>query len=161
MKKRSLEIDEDISFQHKEWIAQRIGVVVLSLFVLTALFGLTGISGPLSHGEAGNGVLHVEYDRVVRRGAKARMKLHLRAPSPGEVRFWVSAPYLEEVTVERVVPEVELQTVERDRHVYAVRAGSPDVAISLDIQHNTAGVIGGEIGIIDGPSVRFTQLSLF
>ena len=40
MKKRSLEIDEDIEFQRREWFAHRIGIALLTLFVLGALLRL-------------------------------------------------------------------------------------------------------------------------
>ena len=163
MKKRSLQIDEDITFQRKEWIAQRIGVVALSLFVLGALFGLTGKSGPLSHGEAGdrNGALHVEYDRIVRRGAQAYLKLHVRSTAPGDLQFWISTPYLRDVTIEKIVPEPDAEGVETERHVYALRAGTRDVTIAFEIEHRTIGLVHGEIGIVGGPAVRFTQWSLF
>ncbi len=54
------------------------------------------MGGPMSHAEAGEreGPLFVEYERFVRRGAKARMQLRFRSDPPGFIQFWVSAPYL-------------------------------------------------------------------
>ena len=68
--------------------------------------------------------LHVEYERVVRRGATATLTLHLRSRAPGDVRFWVSAPYLQDVTIEGIVPQPDIVSVEHERHVYAIHAGS-------------------------------------
>jgi len=163
MKKRSLEIDDDIEFQRKEWIAQRVGIGLLSLFVLGALLGLTGVGGPLSHGEAGdrNGAIHVEYERYVRRGAMSTITLHLRGNPTNDVQFWVSAPYFEHVRIETIVPEPVLLFVDKARHVYAIRSGSPEVTITLEIEHKTVGTVEGEVGLIGGPSLRFTQLSIF
>lgn len=165
MKKRTLEIDEDIVFQRKEWMAQRVGVALLFLFVLGALLGLTGVGGPLSHGEAGdrNAALHVEYERVVRRGAPVTLTLHLRSRAPGNVRFWISAPYLQDITIDGFVPQPEIVSVEQERHVYAIPAGSgsSEITVTLEVEHKTIGRIQGEVGLIDGPSVRFSQLSLF
>jgi hypothetical protein len=160
---RTLEIDEDIAFQRKEWLAHRIGVALLFLFVLGALLGLTGGGGILSHGEAGDrrGAVHVEYERVVRRGTPATLTLHLRRSAPGNIRFWVSAPYLQDVTIEGFVPQPDILSVERERHVYAIPAGSSEVTVTLEVEHKTIGRIHGEVGLIDGPSARFTQLSLF
>ena len=111
---RTLEIEEDINFQRKEWAFQRIGVAVLFLLVLAALLGLTGMGGPASHAEAGErgGPLFVEYERFVRRGAKARMTLHFRSDPPGFIQFWVSAPYLDDVIVNSVAPIPQTVTVE-------------------------------------------------
>jgi hypothetical protein len=163
MKKRTLQIDEDIDFQRREWKAQRFGVALLSLFVLSAALGLTGMSGPLNHGQVGEPTddIDVEYDRVVRRGATANLTLHLRGHAAKEVQFWLSAPYLEALTVDRVVPQPVAESVERDRHVYTVHAGSREITIRLEAKHKTIGRIHGEIGLIGGASVSFTQWSLF
>ena len=163
MKKRTLQIDEDIDFQRKEWMVQRAGVALLSLFVLGALLGLTGVSGPFVHGEVGDRArgIHIEYDRVVRRGANANLTLHLRSNATGEIQFWVAAPYLEEVTVEKVIPHPETESAEGDRHVYTIHAGSPEITVRMQAEHTTIGRVHGEIGIVGGASVRFTQWSLF
>lgn len=161
-KPRSLEIDEDVAFQQKEWIFQRIGVAALFLFVLAAFLGLTGMGGPLSHGEAGdsNGPLHVEYERFVRRGSFSKLTLHVRGAT-GAIRFWVSAPYLEQVQIDSIVPRPDLESVETNRHLYVIRAGSPDVTVTLNVEHEKAGRVEAEVGLVDGPSVRFTQFSIF
>ena len=161
-KPRSLEIDEDLHFQQKEWFFQRIGVALLFLFVLAALFGFTGMGGPMSHGEAGEpgGPVHVEYERFVRRGGLSTVKLHLRT-APGDVRFWVSAPYFEHVRINSVAPTPELVTVETDRHVYLIRSGSPDITVILMVEHEAAGTLDAEVGLVGGPSVRFSQLAIF
>jgi hypothetical protein len=120
------------------------------------------MGGPLSKGEAGErgGPLQVEYERFVRRGGLSTMKLHLNH-APGDVRFWVAAPYFEHVRIESVAPAPELVAVETGRHIYTIRAGSPDVTITLKVEHEAAGILDGEVGIVDGPSVRFTQLAFF
>lgn len=162
-KDRSIEIDEDLGFQRKEWLFQRIGVVFVGVFVIAALLGLTGMGGPLSHASAGEagGPLHLEYERFVRRGAKATMKLHVRSDPPGFIQFWVSAPFLEGVIVDSVAPVPQTVTVEGARHVYTIRAASPDVTITVEMEHQTFGTLEGEVGIVGGPSVSFTQLALF
>lgn len=162
-KKRSIEIDEDLTFQRKEWFAQRVGITLLSLFVIAALLGLTGSGGVLNHATAGQrgGAVYVEYERVVRSGTPATMTLHLHNDPPGFIQFWVSAPYLADVNVESVSPMPQTVTVEESRHVYTIRAASPDVAITLEMEHKTWGRLEGEVGIVGGPSVRFSQLSLF
>jgi hypothetical protein len=161
-KPRTLEIDEDLHFQQKEWFFQRIGVALLCLFVVAALLGFTGISGPMSRGVAGErgSPLHVEYERFVRRGGRSTVKLHLRS-APGDVRFWVSAAYFEHVRIDSVAPTPELVSVETDRHVYLIRSGSTDVTITLDVEHEAVGTLDAEVGLVGGPSVGFSQLAIF
>lgn len=52
-KRRDLDIDEDLNFQNKEWLVQRVGTWLLFAVVLGAALGLTGMGGPLSKGQAG------------------------------------------------------------------------------------------------------------
>lgn len=161
-KRRTLDIDEDIQFQQKEWFFQRIGIAVLFAFVIAALLGFTGMGGPMSRGEAGErgSPLHVEYARFVRRGGSSTVKLHLRV-APGDVRFWVAAPYFEHVRIDSVAPTPELVAVEKDRHVYLIRAGSPEVTVTLEVAHQSAGTLNAQLGLVDGPSVRFSQFAIF
>jgi hypothetical protein len=163
MKKRTLEIDEDVAFQRREWFWQRIGMALLSLLVVGALLGLTGSGGPLSHGEAGDpdGAVRVEYERVVRRGARATVKLRLRSSAPGAIQFWVSAPYFEHVKIDTVVPHPVGVSFEQDRYVYTLRAGSAEATVTMHPEHLTIGWIEAELGIVGGPSARFSQVSLF
>ena len=37
----------------------------------------------------------------------------------------------------------------------------PEITVTLEVEHKTIGRIHGEVGLIGGPSVRFSQLSLF
>ena len=158
----SLQIDEDINFQRKEWTFQRVGVGVLFLFVIGALLGLTGMGGLFARGEAGDasGAVRVEYERVVRRGSFSRITVRFHT-TPGPVRFWVGTPYLERVNIDSVVPVPESVSVEENRHVYVIRAGSPDVFVTLNVKHDRAGTLQGEVGLVDGPSAHFSQLSIF
>src|SRR5688572_13697292 len=161
-KRRDLEIDEDLEFQQKEWRAQRIGFALLISFVLAALLGVTGMGGPLSHATAGDrsAAVFVEFERFVRRGAMSTIRLHLRA-NPGAVRFWVSAPYFEHVRVESVMPQPEIVSADAQRHVYTIRSGSPEVIVTLEIEHQSVGRIDVAVGLVDGPSVQFSQRALF
>lgn len=162
-KPRSLEIEEDLQFQRKEWLFQRIGVALVCALVIAAALGFTGMGGPASHAAAGErgGPLYLEYERFVRRGAKATMKLHFHSDPPGFIQFWVSAPYLRDVIVDSVAPVPQTVTVEDSRHVYTIRAASPDVTVTVEMEHQTFGRLEGEVGIVGGATLSFQQLSLF
>ncbi len=160
--RRDLQIDDDPEFQKKEWRAQRIGIALLALLVAAAAAGLTGMGGPLNDAEAGRqgDPVFVEFERVVRQGATSTMTVHLHH-APGVVKFWVSAPYLENVRIASIDPEPERVVVEQSRQVYEVQAGSADVEITFVIEHVTVGRLDAEIGLVDGPSVRLGQWALF
>jgi hypothetical protein len=162
-KKRTIQLDDDLAFQRKEWLGQRIGIAVLSLFVIAALLGLTGSGGVLSHATAGErgGAVYVEYERFVRRGADATMTLRFHSDPPGFIQFWIAAPYLAHVQIESVSPVPQSVTVEESRLVYTIRAASPDIEVTLHMVHKTWGRHEGEVGIVAGPSARFSQISVF
>ena len=162
-KGRTIEIEEDLAFQRKEWFWQRVGIVLLSLFVLAALLGVTGAGGPLANGDIADpsGRIRVEYARIVRREAVTELRIHLQSDPPGFIQFWIDAPYLEFVNVISIEPEPQTSTVENERHVYTVRAGSSGVTVALETKHARAGRFQGSIGIVNGPSVRFSQFSWF
>jgi hypothetical protein len=163
MTKRTIEIDEDPSFQTREWVAQRVGLGVLALFLIAAVLGFTGSGGPFSHAETSDasGALRVEYDPIVRRGARSTITLHLRGGQPGLRSFWFSTDYVNGIDVETVVPDPEAVTAEGDRYVYTIRATGPDAAVTVHLRPARVGWIDVDVGVVDGPSVRFHQTSLF
>ena len=67
------------------------------------------------------------------------------------MQFWVSAPYFRNVVVESVAPTPSLVSVERERHVYTIRAGAPEVTVMLHVDHTTAGRIEAEVGLVGWP----------
>ena len=62
-----LQIDEDMEFQRRSWIVQRIGWAIFALVILLAALGLFG-DGILSDTKAGQeeGALWLEYPRFER-----------------------------------------------------------------------------------------------
>lgn len=159
---RDLHIEEDLRFQRKEWVVQRIGMALLFLFVTAAALGLTGMGGPLSRGEAGvrTDPVFVEFARFTRRGTTTTLKVHLRT-APGEIRFWISDLYFDHVRLVRVVPEPLSVTVAPGRYVYAIGSASPEVTIAVDVEHEAVGNIEAAIGLEGGHAVRVNQWTLF
>lgn len=163
MTKRTIEIDEDPAFQQREWFAQRIGIGVLVLFVAAAMLGFTGNGGPFSRGETSDssGTLRVEYERIVRRGAQNTITLHLHGTKPGPRSFWLSTEYLRSVDVEAVVPDPEVVSTDGGRYVYAISTAALDATITIRSRPTRTGRINVDLGVVDGPAVRFHQASLF
>jgi hypothetical protein len=159
---RDLQIDEDLAFQRREWLAQRAGRIAVFLFVIAALLGFTGVGGPYAHGETStpDGAIRVEYERFVRRDASATLILHLRG-TPQQTRFWVSEPYARSIRIDSISPEPQSVSVADGRHVYSIASGSSEFAVVFHVEHQTSGIVNGEVGLIDGPSLRFQQVALF
>jgi hypothetical protein len=158
-----LEIDQDLAFQHRSWIVQRIGWSVLALMLVAALLGLFG-SGPLGRATAGSegSSLWIEYERFWRQEKPMTLGIHFapEAVRDGEVRVWLSRAYLEANAVEQVTPPPDRVETGDDRHTYIFTVGTLEQpsAVRFRLSPDTFGVIDGEAGLDNAPELRFAQL---
>jgi hypothetical protein len=146
-----LEIDQDLTFQRREWIGERVGWAVLVLIVLAASLGLFG-SGPVSRATAeAPGRLRVEYARFARSQTSETLTVHLEsaATAAGEVRVALDREYLERSRVESVVPQPLRVEGRADRLVYVFRAARPGepLAIAFLLHPERLGVSRGRVSL--------------
>lgn len=105
-----LEISQDMAFEQRDWLFQRIGWTAMLLVALAALAGLFGPSPwtRLTAGQPGT-ALWVEYYRFDRVEAPTDLKINL-GPSAGldgakELRLWIDRDYTEGLNIEQISPE--------------------------------------------------------
>ncbi len=159
-----LEIAQDLDFQRRQWVAQRIGWVMMGLVVLAALAGLMG-AGPLSKSSVGdlNDGLKVMFLRFDRRHAPSEVRMVIAGDAirEGEVRMWISREFLNRIELEQVIPEPEEVRSEPDREVYVFQAGgdpSQPIEVTFQFQQDAFGVHTADVGLVDGPALTFWQL---
>ena len=117
-----LEIDQDLPFQRRSWIAQRIGWVAMAAIVAAALAGLFG-SGPLSDSRSEvPGLMSVQYQRFARYETDETLTVRLEPPATGAdlVRVSLAQPFLDAVTMERIQPAPARVEAADGRLVYAL-----------------------------------------
>lgn len=157
-----LELGQDLPFQRWQWSAQRWGWLALVLVVVAALLGLLG-SGPLSGTSAENadGSLRVEYDRFLRRGSPATLRVRLNpGPTPdGTVRLCLDEQYLRHVQILQITPRPEREEAGRERHrfVFRLAEGGP-TDVSLHFEAAEAGPLSCRADLGAGPAVEFGHL---
>lgn len=111
-----LQVHEDLRFQRRDWLVQRVGWVALAALLLAGLLGLLG-SGPLSHVASSNGRgLAIEHERFVRHGAQTSLVVRVQ---PGvltsdRARIAISRRFLAAHDLQRIVPEPERTRVRGD-----------------------------------------------
>ena len=113
----------DPRFNLWEWRIQRMGWVLIALFLLAALVGLFG-GGVLSNATArdeGDGYeLALGYPRFGR--AESTLQLDLQVTAPGqsadEVSAKLSGQFVEKVTITSISPEPDSSAAEGDTVVY-------------------------------------------
>lgn len=157
----SLEVDQDLAFQEKEWKIERAGWVVMAAIILLALVGLFG-GGPVSTTEqGGSDGFQIRYERFERQMRPSRLMLSLPPPAAGEAetQFWIDRDYLEKVQIEGVSPEPDSVEVGPDRLFFTVKVVDPGqpVHVVVDTQFEDSGWIQGQIGMDEGQPLSFSQ----
>ncbi len=149
---------EDIAYERREWVIQRIAWVVMGLVVVAALLGFLGSNGPFATATltAPDDSFQVEYVRIDHHNAVSELEITI-APEmveDGQVRLWFDSAFIHNLGVESVLPEPESveSGSERVTYVFAVSdfdaRGPLDVTFSYDRegywwQHGHLGVEGG------------------
>ena len=116
-----IEVDQDLDFQRKDWIFERVGWIAMLLVIVAALLGLFG-RGPLSDArlESSDGSLGVEYQRFERHGAPSELTLHVRraAATDSTITVSVGEEFLRAVQVTQIVPQPARQIYLGDRTIF-------------------------------------------
>jgi hypothetical protein len=100
-----LEVNEDLTFQRRSWVMQRVGWVVMTLVMLAALVGLFGGAGALG-GEAQasseDAAVSVSYERFLRfmKPTTLQIQLSQEAGKERKVSIWLEREYLDEFQVQ-------------------------------------------------------------
>jgi hypothetical protein len=156
----SLEVDQDLEFQHREWTAQRIGWLVMAALVILALAGLTG-AGPLATAEerGASEALRVEYSRFERVQAPTDLQIELATNGADPVQLWIANEYLDGIELQYISPNPVETRAETDRQLFDFAAveGASTIPISIQFRPKVAGSLSGTIGIPEGEEVSFRQ----
>ena len=159
---KELEVHEEIVFQRRDWLAQRVGWGAIGLVLLAALAGLTG-SGPLSRVTRSDGRhFTVEYDRFVRHGARTAMTLRVapEAIAGGRARIAVDRQFLVANDLQRLVPDPNA-TRGRDEEVEFIYDVGPGEALQVrwTIEPDQLGRHSASVRLNDGRAVEIEQFT--
>lgn len=139
-----LEIDESINIQKKGWVIQRIGWVLMFLFILLAAIGMFG-SGAMSKAIMEGSNQKMEYQKFFRFEARMEMKFELLAAAAGST---VSFPkeYLQKFRIESVVPEPKENKTENNFVNYQFDGNGP-MSITFYLVPQSLGNIKGQVRV--------------
>jgi hypothetical protein len=154
-----LEIDQDLAFQRRSWVVQRVGWILMLLLLACAVAGLVG-PGPLSSAEAGvrGSPLWIEYNRFERYESPTTLRVHIGpgVGADGRVRVGLNREFVDGVDFVRVVPEPEAVEAGPGGLVMTVRvaAGPADVVVSFEPRRY--GSLPIRVSVADGFAVEAT-----
>ena len=158
-----LDIDQHERFQQREWAANRLGWVVLGLFIVAGLVGLLG-AGPLSWTTTAsrNGVVTVEHDRVTHFEADDSITLTIApdAVVDGTATVQLTGSWPSGVDLTGISPEPAEQRAVRDGIVLELPVeGTGEVELSLSFRAQEIGTLSGDVTVGD-ETVSFSQFVL-
>ena len=106
-----LVVGQDLRFQRRMWLVQRVGWTSMLLVVLAGLGGLLGGEGILAEARAtsDDGRVSVDFDRFSRHGYPTQVEISVARGllDDGRLTVWVGRDWLSGIDVRRVEPEPE------------------------------------------------------
>jgi hypothetical protein len=125
------DFESEMIFHQHEWRIQRIGWIVLTLFLALAVAGLFG-GGPLSHARTSAATGSIEYEHFARSGTSTNLVVTPLAAAR-ITRIEIPSDYLEAFRVEQITPEPTAVRMTQQQLVYEFAAGAPGASISFHI----------------------------
>ena len=156
-----LQIRENPDFQRSFWIIERIGWVLVALILIAALLGLFG-TGLFSRTRAGdkNGPLWLEYNRFGRFQSPSTLRVHIgRGETKKIARIWFDRNYVKGIQIEQITPEPDSVEFVSDRLVYTFKLAKPiePAEVTFHMKLEQFGSLSGKVGLVNGPTLSFTQ----
>lgn len=158
----TLQIDENMPFQRREWIAQRIGCICMAGVLGAALLGLFG-NGPLSRTTLNDetGRMSLDLQRFWRTDARTTLRFFFsrEAAGDGKVRLWMDRRWVESVMMERIEPEPESVQAHGHALLYTFAVGDPPepTGVAFHFQPQKAGTLPGRASVDGRHSIHFQQ----
>ena len=159
---RTLEIDDDPALQDRIWRGQRIGWVLLGLFLVAALLGFTG-SGPLADAEvsSSDNQLTARYHRFNRQELRAELLLDVAGPQSeaGRVQLGVSHSLAESFDSAGSYPMPVETKGDAEWVWYSFQAAMPGqpVRIRFQMRPIQIGLLSGQVRLPQGSAVTIRQ----
>jgi hypothetical protein len=157
-----LEVCEHLEFQRLNWIAERIGWLVIVFVTVAAIAGLfgRGLAGT-AIAATGDNRLAVEYHRFWRMQSPMTLRIRVDAIAAEERRahVWISRAYLRTVRVSQMMPRPERVEAGSDRvvFIFALTSDAAAAEITFAVEPESPGFLRGRAGLEGGPEVEFTQ----
>lgn len=153
-----LQLEQDPTFQRRDWLVQRVGWALMLVVVLAAAGGLLG-RGPAARATIGDAgaPIRIEYMRIIRHATAERLTMRL-ANVTGERRIVLDSAIVAALEIQRVVPApIRMDGVAGGVAYTFGFAGPPgERAIVLDYASQRYGRQGGGITVQDQPPIRLS-----
>lgn len=151
----SLEIRQDLDFQRRWSVFQRVGRVVFALFLAAAIAGVLG-TGPLAHATASTSTFQVSYDRFLRSAQSSSLQVSPQTRQGGGGDISIATDYTNTIQLSDVTPQPDSETANQGRIVLAYQNRLP-AQVQIGIAPKTIGVHRATIWVRGRP-LSFRQV---
>jgi len=158
-----LHLGQDLRFERRWWVVQRVAWVTMALFVTAGVLGLFG-KGVLSQAraaQAGN-ALSVEYEHFGRYGAESEFKLQIEPAGirGGVARVLLAGGLLECMKIRSITPRTESVEVRPDGALMVFQAPdtSNPIRVSVTMMPKHIGQCTGILSLEGEPALDVSQL---
>jgi len=156
---RSSPIDEDLPFQRRQWLVERVAWSAMPVILLLAMLGVFGGDGPLARASTGpvDGG-RVEYARFARYLAPASLDIEIASSAQCQVNVRIGDDYLKAMNVRAITPP-PVSTTLGDHHRTFVfdRSTSGAATIRFELEPTRLGLQRGWVAIDGGSPVSFSH----
>lgn len=159
-KRPSVPIAEDMRFQERAWITQRIGWTVLALLVALALLGVFA-NGVLSAASVASpdGLVRVEYERFAHRTAQSHFSVHVAGPLAGDTLIRLSPSFARAYDIEVLHPHpVRAAAGAFGLELAFTPSAAGDLTVVLAGRPRRFGIVHLDIAVDARPGLSFTQI---
>lgn len=155
-----LEISEDMAFQRRTWLVERVAWIVLGAILIAALLGFFGGGGPAASTRAAteDGNLSMQYERFVRLESPTQLRVVARSLE-STLRLWLGREYVEAVEITSIVPQPDRVETAEDRYIFEFPVAAPEQAatVFLHVEPRSAWNVSGRLGVEGGGELAFGQ----
>jgi hypothetical protein len=154
---RRYPIREDMPFQRRSWIAERIGWIAMGLLVIAALTGVFAL-GPLAQARLSGGELAVEFQRFAHKTARTWFTIRA-APQGNEVLVRLSPQFPAAFDIEAMEPRpLRSSAGARGIELVFARSKEGDFAVHIGARPKRFGFVSVTVEAEGLGKVECTQL---
>lgn len=153
-----LQVEEDIAWERRSWVVERVFWVAFAVIILAGLLGLFG-PGLLGGNTVESGGLSVDYPRFARYKGSASLDAVIAVNGRDEVRVVFESDYLREMSLEAMHPDpASVESGARESvFVFRPQAGAESLRVWWDFKPEHIGKLDGSVRVEGGDEVSFTQ----
>lgn len=146
-----LEIEEDIAYQRRFHVFQRVSWIVMALVLIAAFTGILGpgLTGPRSITSA-DSALEATYERTTNYQKDSMMSITVSDAAPGSVSIWMNRDLLDNIHIKQIIPEPERVMAAPGRVYFEfIQSQAGELEISFYFQPMKTGRLQAQAGHSD------------